>query len=72
LRPPGISINPSAIAWRRKNTISATVAGSVSAQTRVVVAGARAGAKLAKAQALGIEIIDEPELLRRLHYNAGR
>jgi DNA ligase (NAD+) len=40
----------------------ATVAGSVSKQTHCVVAGADAGGKLTKAQALGIPIIDEDQL----------
>lgn len=42
------------------------VTGSVSRQTAAVVAGDDAGSKLEKARTLGVEIIDEAELLRRV------
>jgi DNA ligase (NAD+) len=42
------------------------VAGSVSKKTDALVAGDEAGSKLDKAKELGVEVIDEAELLRRV------
>jgi DNA ligase (NAD+) len=46
------------------------VTGSISKQTDALVAGADAGSKLEKARTLGIEVIDEAELLRRVGADA--
>lgn len=49
--------------------LGAKVAGSVSKNTDVVVAGPGAGSKLTKAESLGIKVIDEAALLTLLAYD---
>jgi DNA ligase (NAD+) len=50
-------------AGAKLEALGAKIAGSVSKKTSLVVAGEAAGAKLAKAEELGIEIWDEAQLL---------
>jgi DNA ligase (NAD+) len=45
-------------------TLGGKVTGSVSKKTDYVLAGADAGSKLAKAQELGVKILDEPQFLK--------
>jgi len=50
-------------AWRG---VGGRVVASVSKKTDFVVAGANAGSKLAKAEKIGVEVIDYEEFLNRL------
>lgn len=53
-------------AARLLESAGARVTDSVSKKTTALVVGAEPGSKLEKAKRLGVEIIDEAELLRRV------
>jgi DNA ligase (NAD+) len=53
-------------AKRELQALGATVAGSVSGKTTAVIAGEKAGSKLAKAEKLGIPVLSEQDLLALL------
>lgn len=54
-------------AKEKLESLGAKVAGSVSSKTNYVVVGEDAGSKLKKAQELGVNILNEKELLKLLH-----
>jgi DNA ligase (NAD+) len=65
---PGLSRDE---ASRRIRECGGKVTGSVSKKTDFVVAGADSGSKHAKALELGVEVLDEPALLKLLQQSGG-
>ncbi len=63
----GALLMPRARVVQLIETAGGHVAASVTKQTTALVAGAEPGSKLDRARALGVAVIDEPELLRRAH-----
>ncbi|MDH3424919.1 MAG: DNA ligase (NAD(+)) LigA, partial [Gemmatimonadota bacterium] len=55
-------------AWRR---LGGTTTASVSKKTTFVVAGEGAGSKLAKAEKLGVEVLDFDRFVERLREHGG-
>lgn len=53
-------------ATEKLQALGAKVSGSVSAKTKCVVAGEKAGSKLAKAESLGVKVINEQEFIEFL------
>lgn len=62
----GLEAMPRDVAKVHLESLGAKVAGSVSAKTHCVVAGPGAGSKLAKAEQLGVKVLDETGLLALL------
>jgi len=61
---------PRSEARKRLEALGAKVTGSVSKNTTAVIAGSDPGSKLARAQELGVEILDEAGLARLLESSA--
>ena len=58
---------PRARAKAMLESLGAKVAGSVSKRTTVLLAGEAAGSKLTKAEALGVEVMDEGVFTALMH-----
>ena len=65
--PEGILCNTKNVDTKEQlQALGATVSGSVSGKTTAVIAGEKAGSKLAKAEKLGIPVLSEHDLLALL------
>lgn len=53
-------------ATEKLQALGARVSGSVSAKTKCVVAGEKAGSKLTKAESLGVQVMNEDQFIAML------